>query len=91
MGERRFGEFVNVRDQVVSRNFFKDLDNPIFARDVFSQYELEYLNDNVRRSEDVGRENHYLSPLYRLERFLRLDAGAECEAAGGARKGRFPD
>ena len=25
---------------------------------MFSQYELEYLNDNVRKSEDVGRENH---------------------------------
>lgn len=56
--EKRFGEFVNVRDQVISRNFFKNLDDPILARDVFSQYELEYLNDNVRKSEDVGRENH---------------------------------
>ena len=56
--EERFGEFVNFDEQVVSRNFFKDLDKPILAADVFSQYELEYLNDNVRRSEDVGRENH---------------------------------
>ena len=56
--EDRFGEFVNFSNQVVSRNFFKDLDKPILAEDVFSQYELEYLNDNVRRSEDVGRENH---------------------------------
>ena len=58
VSEGRFGEFVNVRDQVVSRNFFKNLDDPILAGDVFSQYELEYLNDNVRKSEDVGRENH---------------------------------
>jgi len=53
-----FGEFVNVRDAVVSRNFFKDLEKPVFASDVFSQYELEYLNDNVRKSEWVARENH---------------------------------
>lgn len=57
-GEERFGDFINFKDTVVSRNFFKDLDNPILAEDVYSQYELEYLNDNVRRSEDVARENH---------------------------------
>ena len=56
--EKRFGDFINFKNTVVSRNFFKDLDNPILAEDVFSQYELEYLNDNVRRSEDVARENH---------------------------------
>lgn len=56
--EGRFGEFVNVRDAVIRRNFFRDLEKPVLAVDVFSQYELEYLRDNVRRSEDVGRENH---------------------------------
>lgn len=54
----KFGEFVNVKHPVVSRNFFKDLDKPILAADVFSQYELEYMNDNVRPSEFVGKENH---------------------------------
>ena len=56
--EERFGDFVNFKDPVVSRNFFKDLEKPVLAEDVYSQYELEYLRDNVRRSEDVGRENH---------------------------------
>lgn len=56
--EERFGGFVNFGNQVIGRNFFKDLDKPILAADVFSQYELEYLADNVRRSEDIGRENH---------------------------------
>ena len=56
--EERFGEFVNFDNPVISRNFFKDLDKPILAADVVSQYELEYLNDNVRKSEDIGRENH---------------------------------
>ena len=56
--EGRFGAFVNFGNQVISRNFFRDLDKPILAADVFSQYALEYLNDNVRRSEDIGRENH---------------------------------
>jgi len=56
--KEQFGEFINFKDTVISRNFFRDLEKPILADDVYSQYELEYLNDNVRRSEDVGRENH---------------------------------
>ena len=57
-GEERFGDYVRPRHEVISRNFFRDLENPILATDVFSQYELEYLNDNVRKSEWVARENH---------------------------------
>lgn len=56
--EERFGDYVNFKNPVISQNFFKDLENPILAHDVYSQYELEYLNDNVRKSEDVARENH---------------------------------
>ena len=56
--ENRFGEYVDFNDPVIDRYFFEDLENPILAEDVFSQYQLEYLNDNVRKSEWVGRENH---------------------------------
>lgn len=56
--EERFGDYVNLKDPVIGRNFFKDLEKPILASDVTSQYELEYLKDNVRDSERVGRENH---------------------------------
>ena len=56
--KQAFGDYVNFNHPVVSRNFFKDLENPILAQDVYSQYELEYLYDNVRPSEDIGRENH---------------------------------
>lgn len=56
--KQAFSGYVNFNNPVVSRNFFKNLDNPILAKDVYSQYELEYLNDNVRPSEDIGRENH---------------------------------
>ena len=58
VSEGEFLGFVKVKDTVVSRNFFRDLDKPVLADDVFSQYELEYLVDNVRPSEWVGRENH---------------------------------
>ena len=53
-----FGEPLDLRHPVVSRNFFQNLDKPVLAADVYSQYELEYLRDNVRKSEWVGRENH---------------------------------
>lgn len=56
--EKKFGEYVNFNYPAVTHNFFKDLDNPIRAVNVFSQYELEYLNDNVRESEHIARENH---------------------------------
>lgn len=55
---QEFGEFIDINKPVITRNFFRDLEKPVLAADVFSQYELEYLRDNVRRSEDVGRENH---------------------------------
>ena len=54
----KFGEFINFGLPKVSRNFFKDLSKPVLAQDIFSQYELEYLNDTVRRSEYVAKENH---------------------------------
>lgn len=56
--ENRFGDYINLSLPVIDRYFFKDLENPILAQNVFSQYQLEYLNDNVRKSEWVGRENH---------------------------------
>lgn len=55
------GEFYPLftpKDAIISRNFFKDLENPILADDVYSQYELEYLYDNIRKSEWVAKENH---------------------------------
>ncbi len=56
--KKEFGDYINFKDTVIKRNFFHDLENPILAEDVTSQYELEYLRDNVRKSEDVARENH---------------------------------
>ncbi len=56
--ENRFGKYLDFNDPVIDRYFFEDLENPILAKDVYSQYQLEYLNDNVRKSEWVGRENH---------------------------------
>lgn len=56
--EGRFGPYIDFNHPVVSRNFFRELDQPILATEVFSLYELSYLHDNVRKSEWVGRDNH---------------------------------
>ena len=56
--KNQFGSYVNFNNPVIDRYFFKDLENPVLAADVYSQYQLEYLNDNVRKSEWVARENH---------------------------------
>ena len=56
--ENRFGDYIDFNDPVIDRYFFKDLEKPILAQDVYSQYQLEYLNDNVRKSEWVAKENH---------------------------------
>lgn len=56
--QERFGDYIDFKNPVVSRNFFRDLENPVLAEDVYSQYELEYLNDSVRDSAYVARENH---------------------------------
>lgn len=53
-----FGQRVNYQEEIIGRNFFHDLDKPVLATEVWSQHELEYLNDNVRKSEWVARENH---------------------------------
>lgn len=53
-----FGEYINFCEPIVRHYFFRDLSKPVLAEDIFSQYELEYLRDNVRRSDWVGYENH---------------------------------
>ncbi|NBJ90910.1 hypothetical protein [Acutalibacter sp. 1XD8-36] len=58
IAEDRFGDLIDFKEPVIRHHFFHDLENPILAKDIFSQYELEYLNDNVRDSTYVAKENH---------------------------------
>lgn len=54
-----FRTYVNNADEPhTPRYFFKDLSKPILAENVYTEYEIGYLYDNVRRSEDVAMENH---------------------------------
>ena len=68
-GEDRFGDYIDFNDPVIDRYFFKDLEKPILAQDVYSQYQLEYLNDNVRKSEWVARDNHIYLHYAQWQRF----------------------
>ena len=54
----QFLDFTDPSEPVDDRNFFRNPDRPVLADDVYSQYELDYLCDNVRPSEWIGRENH---------------------------------
>lgn len=54
----QFGDYINFNDTIIDRWFFKDLSKPVLTTDLFSQYQLEYLNDSVRPSEWVAKENH---------------------------------
>lgn len=56
--EERFDPYTDIKEPIIRHYFFKDLEKPVLATDIFSQYELEYLRDNVRRSDWVARENH---------------------------------
>ena len=56
--ENRFGEYVDFNRKLIERHFFRDLEKPIFEEDLYSQYQLEYLVDNVRKSEWVAKDNH---------------------------------
>ncbi len=56
--EGRLGDVVDLGYPEIAHHFFGDLERPICAHDVYSRYELSYLRDSVRRSEDVAYENH---------------------------------
>lgn len=53
-----FDDCIDFNYPVIDQYFFRDLEKPILGKDVYSQYQLEYLRDTVRKSEWVGRENH---------------------------------
>ncbi len=58
MDEERFDKYIDFNEPVIRHYFFRDLEKPILAEEIISHYELEYLRDNVRRSDWVGKENH---------------------------------
>ncbi|MFV0517492.1 MAG: hypothetical protein ACK5MV_08845 [Aminipila sp.] len=67
--EEYFGEYIEPTNQIVDRYFFKDLSKPFFEEDLYSQYQLEYLYDTVRKSEWVAKDNHIYLHYSNWEQF----------------------
>lgn len=65
-----FGEICKIRHEEITHYFFKDLSKPIYVKDIYSQYELEYLFDQIRESEHCGKENHIYLYYSNTEKFM---------------------
>ena len=53
-----FSEIIPFRTERETEWFFQNIDKPILAKEQTNIFNLEFLCDNVRRSEDYGGENH---------------------------------
>lgn len=54
---RTFNELINIQEKN-TEDLFYDLSSQLLIREKYSQYDLQYLVDNVRKSEDFGGDNH---------------------------------
>jgi len=73
--EDEFGQACKIRHEEITHYFFKDLSKPVYTEDIYSQYELEYLFDQVRESSQCGKENHiylYYSNENKFSSFLQI-------------------
>ena len=58
------------RTEHVEKPFFQDLDKPLLVENEMNVCHLEYLYDNVRRSEDYGGDNHIYLSYDNINEFL---------------------
>lgn len=49
---------IEVNSEMETKYFFKDLSKPLFVENEANEYNLNFLTDNVRPSEDVAMDNH---------------------------------
>lgn len=56
--ERTFSELREIDSGELRDYLFRDLSRPLFRENECNLYHLRYLEDNVRRSEDYGGDNH---------------------------------
>ena len=76
--ERFLGEY-DAKTQNRMRYFFENLDGPIQVKDEDSFYNLTFLNDNVRASEDYAEDNHIYLMYTSLEPLERLMLACDLE------------
>ena len=55
-----------------TKPFFRDLSKPLLLKNEFNTYNIEYVVDNVRRSEDFGDDNHVYLYYDNIEVFCLL-------------------
>lgn len=60
------------RTNINTRPFFRDLTKPLLIKNEFNGYNIEYVVDNVRRSEDYGGDNHVYFYYESFDEFLLL-------------------
>lgn len=46
------------RTNINTKPFFRDLSKPLLVKNEYNTYNIEYIIDNVRKSEDYGGDNH---------------------------------
>lgn len=94
-----YGEYdAKTRHQI--RYFFKNLDEPLFVEDEDNFYNLNFLNDNVRASEDYAGDNHIYLFYTSMEPLERLMLSCDLEPVlrqekfvfliGGKNRKRYP-
>lgn len=62
------------------RYFFENIDNPLRVEDEDNFYNLNFLNDNVRASEDYAGDNHIYLVYHTLEPLERLMLSCDLES-----------
>lgn len=55
---RKFTKSYTIQTERVENYLFSELSKPLFLEDLINGYELQFLNDMVRKSEDYGADNH---------------------------------
>lgn len=63
---------LTVESESETQYFFKDLENPLFVESEYNLYNLRFLRDNVRRSEDFAGDNHIYLHYENAEAFSIL-------------------
>jgi len=75
----RFSGAYDAKSSQQMRYFFEDLGQPLRVQDEDNFYNLTFLNDNVRRSEDFAGDNHIYLIYTSLEPLERLMLACDLE------------
>lgn len=78
--EHKFQGVYDAKTRRQMRYFFENLDQPLRVTDEDNLYNLTFLNDNVRRSEDFADDNHIYLLYTSFEPLERLMLTCDLEA-----------